>query len=333
MSSLIDFCIKDEYFNSIKDEVTCSICYDLKIDPIMCTKCQNSYCSKCITKWQNSSNKCPFQCDSPNYTVARIVKNLMSKLNFKCKNGCNKIIPFEKIQIHNEYEWEKINSQEKYEKLLKKYNELLEEKNELENNVGKIFHFNMNSKIIENKNELFFIYNNLILFYKGKFMLELLYRATRDGDSGRKFHELCDYKAGGILILIKTDKNIKFGGFTDAQFIPYENLENRAAGKSEIGNVNFLFQINKRKIFKLNPYSYNSKPASIFCRSDIGPCFGELGEDIWIKNNFLQQGGILHKDKEKGRICSFDTQDYELSNGEPRFQIVELEAFWLKNLD
>ena len=331
MSSLIDFCIKDEYFNSIKDEVTCSICYDLKIDPIMCTKCQNSYCSKCITKWQNSSNKCPFQCDSPNYTVARIVKNLMSKLNFKCKNGCNKIIPFEKIQIHNEYEWEKINSQEKYEKLLKKYNELLEEKNELENNVGKIFHFNMNSKIIENKNELFFIYNNLILFYKGKFMLELLY--TRDGDSGRKFHELCDYKAGGILILIKTDKNLKFGGFTDAQFIPYENLENRAAGKSEIGNINFLFQINKRKIFKLNPYSYNSKPASIFCRSDIGPCFGELGEDIWIKNNFLQQGGILHKDKEKGRICSFDTQDYELSNGEPRFQIVELEAFWLKNLD
>ena len=47
----------------------------------------------------------------------------------------------------------------------------------------------------------------------------------------------------------------------------------------------------------------------------------------------MQQGGILHKDKEKGRICSFDTQDYELSNGEPRFQIVELEAFWLKNLD
>ena len=333
MSSYIDYVIKDEYFNSIKDEVTCSICYDLKIDPVMCTKCQNSYCSKCITKWQNSSNKCPFQCDSPNYTVARIVKNLMSKLNFKCKNGCNKIIPFEKIKIHNEYECEKINSQDKYEKLLKKYNELLEEKNELENNVGKIFHFNMNSKIIENKNELFFIYNNLSLFYKGKFILELLYRATRDGDSGRKFHELCDYKAGGILILIKTDKNIKFGGFTDAQFIPYENLENRAAGKSEIGNVNFLFQINKRKIFKLNPYSYNSKPASIFCRSDIGPCFGELGEDIWIKNNFLQQGGILHKDKEKGRICSFDTQDYELSNGEQRFQIVELEAFWLKNLD
>ena len=55
---------------------------------------------------------------------------------------------------------------------------------ELENNVAKIFHFNMNSKIIENKNELFFIYNSLCLFYQGKFVLELLYRATRDGDMG-----------------------------------------------------------------------------------------------------------------------------------------------------
>ena len=104
MSSYIDYVIKDEYFNSIKDEVTCSICYDLKIDPVMCTKCQNSYCSKCITNWQRTSSKCPFHCDSPNYTVARLVKNLLCKLNFKCKNGCNKIIPFEKLQTHYDNE-------------------------------------------------------------------------------------------------------------------------------------------------------------------------------------------------------------------------------------
>ena len=245
---------------------------------------------------------------------------------------CNKIIPFEKLQTHYDNECEKINSPERYQKLLKKYNELLAQNKELENNVAKIFHFNMNSKIIENKNELFFIYNSLCLFYQGKFVLELLYRATRDGDTGRKFHELCDYKVGGILVLIKTDKNVKFGGFTDAQFNPYYNPENGAAGKSEYGNINFLFQINKRKIFKFKQSAY-SMPASIFCRINVGPCFGELGEDIWIKDNFLQQGGILHKDKDKGRICSFDTQDYELSNGEQRFKIVELEAFWFKKLD
>ena len=42
------------------------------------------------------------------------------------------------------------------------------------------------------------------------------------------------------------------------------------------------------------------------------------------------KGGILHKDKEKGRICSYNTEDYELTNGEARFKIDELEAFWLK---
>jgi len=77
---------------------------------------------------------------------------------------------------------------------------------------------------------------------------------------------------------------------------------------------------------------YTKKLTSIFCREDVGPCFGEFGEDIWIKaENFLQRGGILHKDKEKGRICSFDTEDYELSNGEKNFGIKEIEAFWLKH--
>ena len=89
----------------------------------MCPKCQNSYCSKCIKYWEKKSNQCPFKCDSPSYTTARVVKNLISKLNFKCKNGCNEIIPFEKIQSHCDFECKKLNFKERYEKLLIKYNE------------------------------------------------------------------------------------------------------------------------------------------------------------------------------------------------------------------
>ena len=43
----------------------------------------------------------------------------------------------------------------------------------------------------------------------------------------------------------------------------------------------------------------------------------------------MTNGGLLHKDKDKGRICSFNTDDYELTNGERNFNIKELEAFWL----
>ena len=41
------------------------------------------------------------------------------------------------------------------------------------------------------------------------------------------------------------------------------------------------------------------------------------------------QNFFKNKGKEIGRICSFDTADYELTNGERYFKIKELEAFWL----
>ena len=104
----------------------------------------------------------------------------------------------------------------------------------------------MDSVILDNKNELFFNYNSLCNYFHGKFVFELLYRATRDGD------KLCDNKQGGILIIIKTDKNIKFWGLTDDKIISYQNPEKTAAGKNGYDNINFLFQINKRKICILN---------------------------------------------------------------------------------
>jgi len=54
MSGLMEYVINDDFFKSIKEEITCSICLDIKIDPIMCTKCQNSYCSKCIKDWEKN---------------------------------------------------------------------------------------------------------------------------------------------------------------------------------------------------------------------------------------------------------------------------------------
>ena len=324
MSGLIEYVINDDFFNSVKDEVTCTICLDIKIDPLMCTKCQNSYCANCIKIWQKKSDKCPFKCDSPSFTKARIIKNLLSKLNFKCKNGCEQIIPYDKVLSHYDSDCEKINFKERYEQLLVKYNELANEKKQLEENFDLLFDFDMNSEILETSNEVFFIHRTLSKYYKQNFELELLYRATRDGDNGKKFHQCCDNKLGGVLVIIQTDKNVKFGGFSDAVWISCTNLE----GKNIVGDVNFLFQINKRKTYALK--NYTKKITSIFCRNDLGPCFGELGEDIWIESdNFLKEGGILHKGKEIGRICSFDTADYELTNGERYFKIKELEAFWL----
>lgn len=330
MDDLEQYVIKDDFYNSIKDEITCIICVGIKKNPVMCCRCQNSFCSKCIKTWNEKNKICPFKCSSPEYVDCRIIKNLLSKLTFKCKNNCGDIIPYDKIEIHYDFECKKIDLKEKNKKLLTKYKELEIKYDKLKKAFSSVINFSLDSKIIEEPEDLIFIKNILCQYYKRIISLHLLYRATRDGDTAQKFHEYCDNKEGGILVVFQTTKNVIFGGFTNATWIQHFNPERKAAGRDKMGDINFLFQVNLKKVYNLRIPEKNEKVAAIFCRSDCGPCFGSLGEDIWAHSNFLTKKGILHKDLEKGRKCSFDTHiDYELNNGESFFLLKELEAFLL----
>ena len=51
------------------------------------------------------------------------------------------------------------------------------------------------------------------------FNFELLYRASRDGDEVKTFHQLCDGK-GPTIVFIKNSHNFRFGGFTT---VPWSN--------------------------------------------------------------------------------------------------------------
>ena len=328
--NLEDYVIKDDFYNSIEDEIICTICTGLKKNPVMCSKCQNSFCSLCIENWKKKSPDCPFKCKNPEYIYSRIINNLLSKLTFKCKNNCNQIIPFDKLESHYEFECVKIDLKEKNKVLSSKYKEMVTKYNKLKNSFMSLLNFELISKIIEDPDDLLFLKKIFSQFYKKKINLSLLYRATKDGDTAQKFHEACDNKTGGILIIIQTDKNLVFGGFSDAEWIPYSNPEKKTVGKSLSGSVNFLFQLNNRKVYTLREVEKPERVSAIFCRVDCGPCFGCMGEDIWCHSNFLTKKGILHKDKEKGRKCSFNTDfDYELNNGESFFKMKELEAFLL----
>ena len=329
---LDEFVIKDDFYKSIEEEIICSICSNIKKNPMMCEICQNSFCTNCIEKWKIKSNQCPFKCNNPKYVVSRIINNLLSKLNFKCKNNCGEVIPYDKLNNHYEFDCKKIDLKERNKKLLIKYNQLELKYNKLKDSFLALLDFKMDSKIIEDPDDLFFLKNCFSQYHQisNKVSLKLLYRASRDGDTGEKFHELCDNKEGGILVLFLTNKNIIFGGFSNAKWISHYNPEKKAAGKDFSGSINFLFQLNNKKIYNLRVVEKPEKGSAIFCRSDCGPCFGSLGEDIWVRTNFLSKEGKLHKDKAKGRKCSFNTKfDYELNNGEPDFKLKELEAFLL----
>ena len=91
--------IKDAVYESIKDYIFCPICLNIKYHPVMCMKCQNTFCKKCIEKWDINRKGCPYKCISPNYKYSLLAGNMLSKLNFKCSE-CSKIINYEQVERH-----------------------------------------------------------------------------------------------------------------------------------------------------------------------------------------------------------------------------------------
>ena len=151
---LEEYVIKDEFYKSIADEITCSICSSIKQNPMMCSKCQNSFCSTCCEDWKKKSKECPFKCNDPEYVFCRIVNNLLSKLNFKCKNNCGEIIPYEKLNSHYEFECKKIDLKERNKKLTNKCHELELKYNKFKNAFYSLLNFQLDSKIVEDPDDL-----------------------------------------------------------------------------------------------------------------------------------------------------------------------------------
>ena len=68
--------IKNELYNVFKDSITCPLCLNILINPVMCLHCQNAFCKKCIDNWSKNSQKCPKRCDNPN------IKKVLAKMIF-----------------------------------------------------------------------------------------------------------------------------------------------------------------------------------------------------------------------------------------------------------
>lgn len=104
---LIDISIDKEHISnkdviqSMKDEISCSICIGVVIDPLTCSKCENNFCKVCINQWQKSNNKCPFRCSPLSFNPpTRLLKNMLSNLEIICPNDCGDIINYNKLKDH-----------------------------------------------------------------------------------------------------------------------------------------------------------------------------------------------------------------------------------------
>lgn len=91
--------IKDQIYQDLESSITCIICLNIIIEPMICMNCQNIYCKKCIQNWSKINNKCPNRCENSNYQKCIETSKLLSKLNFNCKH-CNSIINYDEMEKH-----------------------------------------------------------------------------------------------------------------------------------------------------------------------------------------------------------------------------------------
>lgn len=177
----------------------------------------------------------------------------------------------------------------------------------------------IDSKIINDKKEYDFLVERLKkveLFpnnirinpesESNKIIFVLLYRGSRDRDGASDFHLKCD-KYRNTLILVKTKKGLRFGGFT------CETWEGNGDKKDKNA---FCFSLTKNKI-----YNWTKGKSSIYVCPESGPFFGNCMFEI--KDKFFEMGGTCSED------YFYDNQEgnCELNDGEEIFDVEEVEVF------
>jgi len=168
------------------------------------------------------------------------------------------------------------------------------------------------SNIIKDKKEYEFIENRLKLAGNNRdIRYKLLYRASKDGDKAKTFHEKCN-GIKGTLCLVETTDNIKLGGYTEA-------LWDGSGFKKD--DKAFCFSLNLKKIYNVGIPEYAIQP-----RENYGPRFANTL--FGIENESFKKG-------EKGGWCSYTSdkaygiieKTYEITGGKEYFGVKEVEVF------
>ena len=94
-----DTLIENEVTKFVRPQITCPLCNDIFINPLMCMGCQTVYCKKCIDNPMKQEKKC--NCENPNYQICKSVNDLLPQLKFNCV-GCGKEIQYDEAQKHHD---------------------------------------------------------------------------------------------------------------------------------------------------------------------------------------------------------------------------------------
>ena len=190
----------------------------------------------------------------------------------------------------------------KVEILEKNIKELINLKKDEENKIN--YEISIESKIINDNISYKKCLKNWI--NKDRIIItDLLYRLSRDGDSVKAFHEMCD-NISLTLVLTESNNGNIFGGYTTYK---WDN-----GGDKKDGNT-FLFYLTKNKKFKKREDESNGR--DVFCGSNYGPFFGR--NDFYFRTTL--KTGYSH-----GPFYFLNNKDLA-DNKENQFDVREVEIY------
>ena len=145
------------------------------------------------------------------------------------------------------------------------------------------------------------------------FTYTLLYRASKNGDSSRKFHNLCDYISPTVTF-VETTEGWKFGGYTDKC---WESEIHTSDDNYKASPNAFLFSLNLKK-----KYISEYDNAEMFCSQVRGPTFG-YGHDLSISDKCFTHASNCNSP------CTFSGMEKknEFNGGKHTFIVKELEVY------
>ena len=203
--------------------------------------------------------------------------------------------------------------------VVKKENKELKIKIEEQNNeiifLKNSLNYILNKSIIIKEDEKKIIFSEIEKKINKKIKkIKKIYQATIDGGDPINFHNKCD-NISNTLVLIKSEGQRRFGGFTPIPWIS----EEKGIFIKDNKKKTFLFSLDNKKIYQLKNVNY----AVYHCKNS-GPCFG-FGRDIAIDGNPIN-GFNLYTNQN-----SYDYQgnNHSLSeyNGHSQLKALEYEVF------
>ncbi len=168
------------------------------------------------------------------------------------------------------------------------------------------------SKLITNISQINLIKAGIKNFDNSKkIKLNLLFRASRDGDTISAFHKLVD-GISPTISLIQTKNNYIFGGFT-------EHAWDSSSGCVRTNNT-FMFSFNKNKIYM------GKNGGLIHCTQEYGPWFCG-GSGVYQDHYFNSKNSCQWELSTNQGVFEGFSENFELVGGIKNFTVNEVEVF------